>query len=855
MQRHYRGDDRNRSKAWRGDERYNRVPPSRSRDSKDADEEFETYNYEYKSESFIRSPKAVGDIRPKYRSPTRERGSRRYSPERSERATYQRRDRDRYSSKHINPSDRYRDRALLNLAATKIQAAFRGYCTRKEFWRQRERFRGLQSRAHAAHYGQDEYSLPSMTSIVDNSSISPLAANADPNLGLTSALVPIDSSQRNHILRDLKSKLTFTDEMPTANQLQSENSPTVIVLGGINPVKAGDYFLGGCMFVYNIQKDRWLFGGTMPEPRNYHGSAYLNGKIYVVGGYSPLHVHHGQMIATQSTFQLTIRSKRWRRRADMHQARACHGTCVIEENVMVFGGRDSSGKLLSTAEAYYPKRDQWTLVKPMPEPIMGMACAVLDGSVWVIGGIVHEGNSARYTVSNRVYIFDVQQQNWYHKLSLPEPRAYCSAVSLKREIWVWCGVKDTLSDDGYLTSTCTVFVYNPEVSKWEQHAAIGTAKHSAAIAKFGRRVFLLGGMSNASGAKEVLMENDYYNRESDRYAEGAPLPRPVTGATATALPIDYVATSDPKWVHAGHIDELHKRSYYAPLSESYNDKWKLFQRVQIDDWPPIPDPKNLPSELDVRFGTLPKGYTVTATATSGRTKVRRYVPLPEHIDPNLGIKLLGLRKVEHLPTFARDMLTVTNLQDDSLPVVLVMGGLQPKEPVNLSYGKLIMRYSPLKDRWEYYGVLPEPRNYHAAVYYREFIYVTGGCDPDKRNCGEMVATNTTYCLNIHSSEWIQRSEMLCTRSHHCLIAFQGRLYAIGGRDHNGRLVASIESYDIENDKWTLKRAMSQPRMGMACVIYQDNIWCIGGIGLSDDSEIISYPVLSSVISYDVAKDA
>lgn len=37
------------------------------------------------------------------------------------------------------------------------------------------------------------------------------------------------------------------------------------------------------MFVYNIQKDKWFFGGTMPEPRNYHAAAYLNGKIYVIG--------------------------------------------------------------------------------------------------------------------------------------------------------------------------------------------------------------------------------------------------------------------------------------------------------------------------------------------------------------------------------------------------------------------------------------------------------------------------------------------------------------------------------------------------------------------------------------------
>ncbi|GBN53537.1 hypothetical protein AVEN_35365-1 [Araneus ventricosus] len=132
----------------------------------------------------------------------------------------------------------------LNLAATKIQAAFRGYMTRKEYWRQRERYRGLQSQTHSAHYRQDEYSLPSMTSIVDNSSVSALAANADPNVGLTTSLAHVDSSQRNHILRDLKSKLTFSDEMPTASQLQSEHSPTVIILGGINPQKAGDHFLG-----------------------------------------------------------------------------------------------------------------------------------------------------------------------------------------------------------------------------------------------------------------------------------------------------------------------------------------------------------------------------------------------------------------------------------------------------------------------------------------------------------------------------------------------------------------------------------------------------------------------------------
>lgn len=217
--------------------------------------------------------------------------------------------------------------------------------------------------------------------------------------------------------------------------------------------------------------------------------------------------------------------------------------------------------------------------------------------------------------------------------------------------------------------------------------------------------------------------------------------------------------------------------------------------------------------------------------------------------------MLGLRKVERLPSFAINLIAAPTLQDDCIPVILIMGGLQPKDPVNLSYGKLILRYHTLKNRWEYFGALPEPRNYHAAVYYQENIYLSGGCDPDKRNSGEMVATNSMYCLNIHSSEWVEKAEMNCCRSHHNMTIALGKIFVIGGRDNNGRIVASIEAYDIESDKWSSLRPMTHPRMGMACAVIDDHIWCMGGIGVSEDSDTMNYPVLSSVISYDIGKDS
>lgn len=53
-----------------------------------------------------------------------------------------------------------------------------------------------QNLLNAKQYRQDEYTIASVTSIVDDASISSLATNADPNLGLSSSLPYVDSSQR-----------------------------------------------------------------------------------------------------------------------------------------------------------------------------------------------------------------------------------------------------------------------------------------------------------------------------------------------------------------------------------------------------------------------------------------------------------------------------------------------------------------------------------------------------------------------------------------------------------------------------------------------------------------------------------
>jgi N-acetylneuraminic acid mutarotase len=62
-----------------------------------------------------------------------------------------------------------------------------------------------------------------------------------------------------------------------------------------------------------------------------------------------------------------------------------------------------------------------------------------------------------------------------------------------------------------------------------------------------------------------------------------------------------------------------------------------------------------------------------------------------------------------------------------------------------------------------------------------------------------------------------------------LVAFGGKLYAIGGRiddfDHN---TSYVDAYDPTTNRWTARTPMPSQRSGMAVVQFHDRILAIGG---------------------------
>jgi hypothetical protein len=141
--------------------------------------------------------------------------------------------------------------------------------------------------------------------------------------------------------------------------------------------------------------DRWQEGPPLPEPRADAGVAFLNGLIYVVGGYDA----DGQ--PSDTTFVLapnleTGELGEWQtadqveQPIDLPEARASAPLVALADGLLLVGGVNADGQPVDTVWksklADNGELGEWTPQAPLTVPIAD-AVALLNGEhVWVVGG-------------------------------------------------------------------------------------------------------------------------------------------------------------------------------------------------------------------------------------------------------------------------------------------------------------------------------------------------------------------------------------------------------------------------------------------------------------------------------------
>ncbi|NXN43120.1 KLH10 protein, partial [Rhinoptilus africanus] len=130
---------------------------------------------------------------------------------------------------------------------------------------------------------------------------------------------------------------------------------------------------------YDSRADQWVNVTCEQEnPLAYHGTAYFNGFVYIVGGFD-------SMDCFSSVKRFDPLNKTWQQVAPMHSRRCYVSVAVLNNSLYAMGGFDGHMRL-NTAEQYQPETNQWTLIAPMHERRSDASATTLHEKVYICGG-------------------------------------------------------------------------------------------------------------------------------------------------------------------------------------------------------------------------------------------------------------------------------------------------------------------------------------------------------------------------------------------------------------------------------------------------------------------------------------
>ncbi|XP_023387860.1 kelch-like protein 14 [Pteropus vampyrus] len=133
-------------------------------------------------------------------------------------------------------------------------------------------------------------------------------------------------------------------------------------------------------------------GRIMPYNSAHHCVVEVENFLFVLGGEDQWNpnggVHNGEYVPWLYCYDPVMDV--WARKQDMNTKRAIHTLAVMNDRLYAIGGNHLKGFShldVMLVECYDPKGDQWNILQtPILEGRSGPGCAVLDDSIYLVGG-------------------------------------------------------------------------------------------------------------------------------------------------------------------------------------------------------------------------------------------------------------------------------------------------------------------------------------------------------------------------------------------------------------------------------------------------------------------------------------
>lgn len=234
----------------------------------------------------------------------------------------------------------------------------------------------------------------------------------------------------------------------------------------------------------------------------------------------------------------------WKLRAPLALPRAGCSVGVVGGKLVAAGGTYWVGdkKFWDTrVDAYDAVADRWQPLAPLPQPWGDAPAVVVGEDFYILGG------GADGVAQTTVQYFHRGTWSVVAGMALPAPRRSSAAAVLDGTIYLMGGLTGTGSDFASVTST--VWAAKPGEA-WQDCAPMpGPARFTASVGTVDGKVFVVGGCTPDAGKVRNLDDIIAYDPRRDLWSTVGRLPFPLRGACGLAI-------SDRLVVFGGYTDKF-----------------------------------------------------------------------------------------------------------------------------------------------------------------------------------------------------------------------------------------------------------------------------------------------------------
>lgn len=201
----------------------------------------------------------------------------------------------------------------------------------------------------------------------------------------------------------------------------------------------------------------------------------------------------------------------WSTKTSLPAARAGAGCAVVNDSIYVIGGRDTAGNRYTSNYVYDPVSDSWITKSDMSVARAHICCAAVNGKIYAIGGWV--GGSPGST--GAVEEYDPVTDTWQTMTPMPTPRyTFCCAV-VQDKIYVIGGMN--MSGNIF----ATIEEYDPSAdtaggTPWQTMTNMPTARMGPGCAVVNDSIYVFGGSTYIGGGETTI--NQCYDPYTDTWS-------------------------------------------------------------------------------------------------------------------------------------------------------------------------------------------------------------------------------------------------------------------------------------------------------------------------------------------------